>query len=184
MMQRLGFIHDMMDVKVLILYVASRSSYPMTAQEIYELCYQDDCVSYFDVCTALPQMVESGHIRLLEEERYEITEKGKADGKLTEDSLAFTVRQSAENAVARFNRQLRRNSFVKTQIIPRDSGELSVVMALDDEGGNLMTLELLAPNQRQAIRLSKLFEQKAERIYNLTMSELLDNADEQESSLI
>ncbi len=174
-MQRLGFIHDMMDVKVLILYVAARSNYPMTSQEIYELCYQDDCLSYFDVCTALPQLVESGHIRVLEDERYEITEKGIADGKLTEDSIVYTVRQKAENAVSRFNRQLRRSSFVKTQIIPRDSGELSVVMALDDEKGNLMTLELLAPNQRQAIRLSKLFEKKAELLYTMTMSELLDN---------
>ena len=40
-MQRLGFIHDMMDVKVLILFVAARASYPMTNQEIYELCYED-----------------------------------------------------------------------------------------------------------------------------------------------
>lgn len=174
-MQRLGFIHDMMDVKVLILYVAARSNYPMTSQEIYELCYQDDCLSYFDVCTALPQLVESGHIRELEDERYEITEKGIADGKLTEDSIVYTVRQKAENAVARFNRQLRRSSFVKTQIIPRESGEMSVVMSLDDEKGNLMTLELLAPNQRQAIRLSKLFEKKAELLYTMTMSELLDN---------
>ncbi len=177
-MQRLGFIHDMMDVKVLILYVAARSNYPMTSQEIYELCYQDDCLSYFDVCTALPQLVESGHIRVLEGERYEITEKGIADGKLTEDSIVYTVRQKAENAVSRFNRQLRRSSFVKTQIIPREGEEMSVVMSLDDEKGNLMTLELLAPNRRQAIRLSKLFEKKAELLYTMTMSELLDNEEE------
>jgi len=177
-MQRLGFIHDMMDVKVLILYVAARSNYPMTSQEIYELCYQDDCLSYFDVCTALPQLVESGHIRVLEDERYEITEKGIADGKLTEDSIVYTVRQKAENAVSRFNRQLRRSSFVKTQIIPREGEEMSVVMSLDDEKGNLMTLELLAPNRRQAIRLSKLFEKKAELLYTMTMSELLDNEEE------
>ena len=177
-MQRLGFIHDMMDVKVLILYVAARSNYPMTSQEIYELCYQDECLSYFDVCTALPQLVESGHIRAVEEDRYEITQKGIDDGKLTEDSIVYTVRQKAENAVARFNRQLRRSSFVKTQIIPRENGEMSVVMALDDEKGNLMTLELLAPNQRQAIRLSKLFEKKAELLYTMTMSELLDNEEE------
>ena len=180
-MQRLGFIHDMMDVKVLILFVASRSSYPMTAQEIYELCYQDECLSYFDVCTALPEMVESGHLRQLEEERYEITEKGREVGALTEDSIAFTVKQRAENAVSRFNRQLRRSSFVKTQIIPRDSGDFSVVMALDDETGNLMTLELLAPNQRQAVRLSKLFEKKAEMLYNLTMMELLDNEEDSQN---
>ncbi len=177
-MQRLGFIHDMMDVKVLILFVAARSNYPMTAQEVYELCYQDECLSYFDVCTALPQLVASGHMQQLVDERYEITEKGRVDGKITEDSVAYSVKQRAENAVARFNRQLRRSSFVKTQIIPQESGELSVIMALDDEKGNLMTLELTAPNQRQAVRLSKLFEKKAELIYNLTMTELLYNEED------
>ena len=177
-MQRLGFIHDMMDVKVLILFVAARSEYAMTAQEVYELCYQDECLSYFDICTALPEMVESGHLVLLEDDRYEITERGREAGKLTEDSIAFTVKQRAENAVSKFNRQLRRSSFVKTQIIPRDTGDFSVMMSLDDEAGNLMTLELFAPNQRQAVRLSKLFEKKAEMLYTLTMTELLDGEDE------
>ena len=177
-MKRHGFIHDMMDVKVLILYVTARSSYPMTTQEVYEICYQDDCLSYFDVCTAIPEMVASGHLQKVGEDRYEITEKGRQDGELTADSVAFTVRQRAENAVARFNRQLRRSSFVKTQVVPRESGDVSVIMALDDEFGNLMTLELVAPDQRQAVRLSKLFERKAETLYNLTMAELLDEEDE------
>ena len=179
-MRRLGFIHDMLDVKVLILFVMARVNYPVTSQQIYELCYQDDCLSYFDVCTAIPEMVKSGHLKELENECYEITEKGKADGSLTEDSIAFTVKQRADNAVSRFNRQIRRSSFVKTQIIPRESGDFSVIMALDDEMGNLMTLELVAPNQRQAVRLGKLFEKKAEVVYNLTMAELLDEEDELE----
>ena len=177
-MRRLGFIHDMLDVKVLILFVMARVNYPVTSNEVYELCYQDDCLSYFDVCTAIPEMVKSGHLKELEDQKYEITEKGKADGSLTEDSIAFTVKQRAENAVSRFNRQIRRSSFVKTQIIPRDSGDFSVIMSLDDEAGNLMTLELMAPNQRQAVRLGKLFEKKAEAVYNLTMAELLDDEDE------
>ena len=177
-MQRLGFIHDMLDVKILILFVMSRVSYPVTNGEIYELCYQDDCLSYFDVCTAIPEMVKSGHLKEVDGEKFEITDKGKADGSLTEDSIAFTVKQRAENAVAKYNRQIRRSSFVKTQVIPRESGDYSVIMALDDEMGNLMTLELMAPDQRQAVRLGKLFEKKAEMVYNLTMAELLDEEDE------
>ncbi len=176
-MQRLGFIHDMMDVKVLILYVVSRSNYPMTTQEIYEISYQDDCLSYFDVCTAIPEMVASGHLQQVGEDRYEATEKGRHDGALTEDSIAFTVKQKAENAISRFNRQLRRRSFVRTQILPREGGDYSVVMALDDESGNLMTLELMAPNQRQAVRLSQLFESRAEELYGLTMTCLLEEED-------
>ena len=177
-MQRLGFIHDMLDVKVLILFVTARSNYPMTVQEIYELCYQDECLSYFDVCTAVPEMVKSGHLRQLEQDRYEITDKGRQDGELTADSIAFTVKMRAENAVNRFNRQLRRSSYVKTRVIRREGGDCSVIMSLDDEMGNLMTLELMAPDQRQAVRLSRLFEKKAELIYNLTMTELLEDEDE------
>lgn len=176
-MQRLGFIHDMLDVKVLILFVMSRVNYPVNTQEIYELCYQDDCLSYFDVCTAIPEMVKSGHLKELDEQKYEVTDKGRRDGELTADSIAFTVKQRAENAVARYNRQIRRSSYVKTQIIPRESGDFSVIMALDDEGGNLMTLELLAPDQRQSVRLGKLFEKKAEIVYSLIMTELLDEED-------
>ena len=176
-MKRLGFIHDMMDVKVLILFVMARVSYPVNTQEIYELCYQDDCLSYFDLCTAIPEMVETGHLREVEGQKYEITEKGRDAGSLTEDSIAYTVKQRAENAVAKYNRQIRRSSFIKTQVIPRETGDYSVVMSLDDEAGNLMTLELMAPDQRQAVRLAKLFEKKAENVYNLTMAELLDEED-------
>ena len=109
-----------------------------------------------------------------------ITEKGREAGELTADSIAFTVKQKAEAAVAQYNRQIRRSSFVKTQIIPREGGEYSVIMTLDDEVSNLMTLELVAPDQRQAVRLAKLFEKKAENVYNLTMTELLTAEDELE----
>ena len=173
-MQRLGFIHDMIDVKVLILFVTARANYPMSVQEIYETCYVDDCLSYFDVCTAIPEMANTGHLKDVEEGKYVITDRGREDGGLTADSIAFTVRQKAENLINRFNRQLRRSSFVKTQIIPREKDEYSVLMTLDDEVSNLMTLELVAPDQRQAVRLAKLFEKKAENVYNLVMAELLD----------
>ena len=53
-------------------------------------------------------------------------------------------------------------------------------MALDEDKGNLMTLELMAPDQPQAIRLGKLFEKRAEELYSLTMMALLDGEDEEE----
>ncbi len=179
-MQRLGYIHNMMDVKVLILFVAGKSHYPMTVQEIYELCYQDDCLSYFDVCTAVPEMVTSGHLKQMDD-RYEITEKGRQDGAVTEDSIAYTVKRRAEDAVEKFNRQLRRGNYVRSQVLPRENGDYSVIMSLDDEQGNLMTLELSAPDSRQAVRLSRLFEQKAEDVYKMTMTVLLDDEDDLES---
>ena len=177
-MQRLGFIHDMMDVKVLVLFVTARSNYPLTVQEIYELCYQDDCLSYFDVCTAVPEMVKSGHLQENGEGKFEITAKGKEAGELVEDSIAFTVKQKAEAAVQRYNRQLRRSSLVRTQVVNREDGSCVVIMSLNDEVGPLMTLELQAPDSRNAAHLAKLFENKAENVYSLVMMELLDEESE------
>ena len=73
-MERRGFIHDILDVKILILYVMSLVEEPISAQTIYELCYQDDCLSYFDVQEAIPQMVRSGH--LVEEEFDRVPSQG------------------------------------------------------------------------------------------------------------
>lgn len=175
-MQRLGFIHDMMDVKVLILYVAARSRFPMNVQELYEVCYQDDCLSYFDVCTAIPQLVQSGHLAEVEPDLFSITEKGRNHGELTADSIAFSVKQKAEDAVDSFNRVKRRCKFVKTEIQETDKGH-AVTVALDDEFGPLMNMTLLAPDQRQAVRLERLMQEKAEEIYALSMTALLDEED-------
>ena len=172
-MQQHGFIHDMLDVKVLILFVASKALYPLSLQKIYELCFQDDCLSYFDVVQAIPQMVASGHLLQQEDGSYAITEEGKQTLAVTADSIAFPVRQRAENAVERFNRQILRNNYVRTEILPRPAGDFSVVMGLDDEFGNLMTLELVAPTRAQARKLEQAFSQKAEQLYQSIMNELL-----------
>ena len=76
-MEHHGFINDMLDVKILILYVMDRVIYPVDTRTLYELCLQDDRLSYFDVMQAIPQMVESGHIEA-KDEGYVITEKGRS----------------------------------------------------------------------------------------------------------
>ena len=176
-MQQHGFIHDMLDVKVLILFVASKALYPLSLQKIYELCFQDDCLSYFDVSVAVPQMVESGHLEKTGEDEYVITDKGREQEEVTSDAIAYPVMQRALAAVERFNREIKRQSMVRTEGIPREGGDFSVVLGLDDEKSNLMTLELMAPTQTQGRALARAFSRRAEKIFQLVMTELLEEAE-------
>lgn len=173
-MERHGFIHDMLDVKVLLLYIMSRVQEPLDVQRIYELAYQDDCLSYFDVAEALPQMVETGHLTCQEKGLYSITPKGVETGKVTDDSLAYPVMQRVKAAVDRFNRERRRDNFIHIQTVEKAESDYTVVMGLDDEVGNLMTLEMSAPSSRQANALTKAFREKAELLYQMIVTELLD----------
>ena len=177
-MEQRGYIHNMMDVKVLVLYIMSRVLYPVDLQKIYELAYQDDCLSYFDLAQAVPQMVESGHLEEVEGKRYVITEKGREACAVTEDAVAYPVMQRAQAAVDRYNRAVRRSSFVKTSVRQREGGDYSVSLSLNDEVSDLRKMELMAPTQKHAYRLAAAFSENAETIYRLIMDQLLSQPKE------
>ncbi len=168
-----GFIHDMLDVKLLILYIMARVMYPVDLQKIYELSFQDDCLSYFDLAQAVPQMVASGHLEEVEGGRFVITEKGRETCEVTEDAVAYPVMQRAQAAIEKFNRAMRRSSFVKTNIVKREGGDFSVQLSLNDEVSDLLKMELMAPTQGHARRLANAFEENAELIYRVIMDQLL-----------
>ena len=169
-----GFIRDMLDVKVLILYVMNQAEKPLTIQNIYELCYQDDRLTYFDVCEAVPQLVSTGHIEEQEGGLYAITEKGRENVEITGDSVAFTVRERARAAVETFNRESTRSGHVRTEILERD-GVCSALLELHDDAGKLMSMELTAPSRKQARKLAAAFHRSAEQIYSAVMEDLLSD---------
>lgn len=175
-MEHHGFINDMLDVKILILYVMDRVIYPVDTKTLYELCLQDDRLSYFDVMQAIPQMVESGHIES-RDDGYVITEKGRSAAAITKDSLAYPVMKRAGRAIERFNREIRRENFIRTEVLEQPGGEALAVMHLDDELGNLITIEYACPSPRQAAFLTKAFHGKADKIYQ-TVTELLTSKEE------
>ncbi|MBR4308243.1 MAG: DUF4364 family protein [Oscillospiraceae bacterium] len=168
-----GFIRGMLDVKVLVLYIMNRVAYPVDIQKIYDLVYQDDKLSYFDLAQAVPQMVESGHLEPVDSERFVITEKGREACAVTEDTIAYPVMLRAQAAVEQFNRMIRRSSFVKTEIRCQGEGEYAVQLSLNDERSDLLRIELLAPSQKHAHRLAKAFTERAEGVYRVIMDQLL-----------
>lgn len=176
-MERHGFIHDILDVKILILYVMSLVEEPVSAQTIYELCYQDECLSYFDVQEAIPQMVESGHLEKNQDDCYSITDKGRETEEITQDAIAFPVKQRAKSAVEKLNRTTKRDQFLRTEIRKKENGEYSVVMGLDDLQGPLMNLELTMPNLQQARKLEAAYRRNAEAVYQSVMIGLLEEAE-------
>ena len=141
-MEQHGFIQDMLDVKVLILFVMAKLSYPVSLQKIYELCYQDDKLSYFDVSVAVPQMVQSGHLEQLPDETYRITDKGREHEEITCDAIAYPVMQRAWTAVQRFNNQMQRTGLIETNVRKEESGDFIAELCLRDDAGILMRLEL------------------------------------------
>ena len=77
--------------------------------------------------------------------------------------------------MVKLNGILRRNAQVRAETEPRPEGGYSSRMFLDDDGGNLFTLELFCGSQEQANRLAESFKAEPERIYNEVLSALLEH---------
>ena len=116
---------------------------------------------------------------LLEDGRYTITEKGSVNSEACESSLPYSVRRRCNQDLAAVNAILRRSAQIRGEAIEKEDGSLVARMTLDDDSGNLLTIELLCPSKAQADRLIAGFKARPERVYNEVL-ELLSAKDEEE----
>ncbi len=164
-MGRPGFIHDKLDIKVLVLYVMSRVAAPIDFAALTELALWDDGIDYFDYAECVDELVSSEHLSL-ENKCYEITEKGRRNGSICESGLPYSVRLKCDKALTRLNAVLRRNQQVRMEVQAREDDYYTLRLFLDDEGGNMMTLSLLTISAEQAEQLGSRFRAQPEFIYN------------------
>lgn len=179
-MARTGFIHDKLDIKFLVLYLMARVASPVDFATLADLTFCDDGVEYFDFAASVAELVSTGHLAL-EEERYSITDKGRRNGKICESSLPYSVRRRCDQNLARVNGVLRRDAQVRSEILPREDGGVTLRLILDDDKGNIMTLDMLTVSPEQAGQLAEKFRAHPEKLYHGILQALLEpDAEEEE----
>lgn len=164
-MGRPGFIHDKLDIKVLILYLMSRIVSPIDFATLTELSLCDDGIDYFDYAECVAELLSTEHLSY-EDKRYSITEKGQRNGSICESSLPYSVRMKCDKQLAKLNAVLRRNAQVRVEVDKEADGFFTLRLILDDEGGNLLTLSLLTVSEEQARQLGERFRAQPELVYN------------------
>lgn len=164
-MARQGYIHDKLDLKMLELYLLARAAGPIAPDVLTDLVRRHEGVNYFEFTEATAELVNTGHL-VRTEEGYLITEKGRTNSAACESSLPYSVRRRCAQDLAPVNAALRRNAQVRGEKLYKEDGSITVRMTLDDDGGNLLTIELLCPTEEQADRLIAGFRAKPEQVYN------------------
>ena len=177
-MGRVGFIQDKLEIKFLILYVAARLIEPVPFEAMQELTMCDDGIDFFDFSECLSNLVESQHLTLSDDGLYAITEKGLRNSKICESSLAFSVRRKCDRNLARVNGVLRRDAQVRAEILPREDSGVTLRLILDDDKGNIMTLDMLTVSEEQAGQLAENFRAQPEKLYESILQTLLENQEE------
>ena len=61
-MEGIGFIHEKLDIKILILYILNHLPAAVDAQTLSDLVFCDNGIGYFDYSDCLAELVDTAHI--------------------------------------------------------------------------------------------------------------------------
>ena len=140
--------------------------------EIENALMEEALVNYFEIGSCLDDIARQ-QLVTVDGDRYTITDKGRRNGEICESSLAFSVRKKCDRNLAKVNAVLRRNAQVRSELLPREDGGVTLRLILDDDKGNLMTLDLLAVSEDQANQLADQFRLHPEALYENILQTLL-----------
>lgn len=170
-----GFIHDKLDIKLLVLYIMDRVAAPIDFASLTDLALCDGGVDYFRFAEAAAELLESGHLTR-DGELYAITDKGRRTCDAGESSLSHVIRRRCDQRLAPLNQALKRKAQIRTELRPRADG-YDVCLMMDDDQGSLFSLTLLAPSREDGQRIADHFLQYPDRIYNGILGVLLPEPD-------
>ena len=145
-MEGLGFIHEKLDIKILILYILNHLPAAVDGQTLSDLVFCDNGIGYFDYSDCLAELVDTAHITE-EGGKYRITEKG------------------SRNVNEPIAEQMRRAAMIVAQHTNTPEGGCNVHLALSDGIGQIVSMQLLAADEAQARTMEHYFKAHAEDVY-------------------
>ena len=140
----IAFIQDKLEIKFLVLYIASRLIEPVDGADLQDMTMCDEGIDYVDYAECLNDLVKTEHLRVLEDGRYMITEKGRRNSGICESSLPYSVRQLSDKHIAAWNK---------------------AALRLRDDVDSLMELELMVADKGDAEALAERFRREPEKVY-------------------
>lgn len=162
---RYGFIHEKIDIKILILFILSRLAGAVDLNSLSELTTQcDDGISYFDFTDCVSELVNTAHVQMTDK-GYIVTEKGLKISEITDSGLPYSVRVKAEKLSSKASEALRRDSMIHTSHTAKTRGGNIVKLSMSDGVSDVIKLELLSANEAQSLRIEDNFRKNAEAIY-------------------
>ena len=176
-MAKFGFIHDKLDIKLLVLYIMDRAAAPIDFATLTDLAMCDSGVDYFQFAEAVAELLESSHLTQ-EGEHYAISNKGRSTCAAGESSLSSVIRRRCDQRLAPLNQALKRKAQVRAELRPQPAG-YDVCLTMDDDQGSLFSLTLLAPSQEDGQHIADHFLQHPDRIYNGILGVLLPGQDKE-----
>ena len=167
-----GGLVDKYEIKLLICYLLSTVSEPLTADQINYIFQSEGLVNYFSYTAAFKELLETGHIQEIEygkEKKYKITPLGIDSSNKLQSSLPRSLKDKVVAVALQLLTKLERKKNVDITLEHVKDGYL-VRCRILDVGSDLMDLSMYANNETQAEIMKLNFEKQIDLLYRTILA--------------
>ncbi len=174
-----GGLRSKNDIRILICYMLASVDSPLSSKDITDILGRYDIVNYFEAKDALSSLLEQNSISF-GDEKYCIEEKGREIARTLDTALPLSVRDRVLEATVALlaHAKAERDNRVEISEVPNG---FVVICHISDREDDLMKIELLVPDKKQAEIIKANFHENPRRIYELLLAGLTRDKDLQKS---
>jgi len=175
-MPELGGLHEMHDVKALVLYLLKEANCVIKDSQLIDVIMTDGLVEYFDYAQATEQLLMDGlmDIASLEEmSSYRITNAGLEVVEEYEQRLPHNVKSKTLAALQANLRKKQEDEQTFAEIEPSESGYL-VTCTVREGGETMLSYQVLVPDRKDAYYVAQRFRENPAGYYQRIMELVLD----------
>ena len=171
---RFGGLTDRTEIKILLCYLLTNASAPLTSQQIIDTLIGQELVNYFEIQEALGLLVEQGLI-VEENDSFSITDEGRDISKELEKTLPFSVKERAYKAVIEILQYENLKRQNKTTITPVENGGYNLNCTISDADFKLFSFDLHMPNEKSAKLAEEKFIRYGQEIFRCVLGITTEN---------
>lgn len=165
-----GGLWNKNDIRILLCYILSSVSAPLSRESISEIVQGKALANYFEVGEALDSLQKQGHIAA-QDDCFTVTESGREIAASLDATLPLSVRDKALEAAMRLVAEAKAKRENRVELTPDENG-YQVTCHISGGAADLMSVSLYVPDKAQAELVKKNFYRDPEGVYRLLLAAL------------
>lgn len=163
--------------KLMLLYILNKVDFEMTNTQLTEFILERQYTSYFQIQTALSELVEEDLCRnkkIRNSTYYKITDMGRKTLHFFKNDISETIRQEIDDYLKENEYELREESSVRADYLRESKEKYLVRCTIKENNSSLLDLTVSVTSEQEAKLVCSHWEKKSTEIYGFIMKALLE----------
>lgn len=164
--------------KLMILYILSRVSFPLTNAQLTAFILEKEYTNYFNIQRALSELIDDAFIStktIRNSTLYRITDSGTETLLFFDNMISSGIKEDIDTYLIQNKYELQEEVSTPADFYQVKKGEYAAHLCVIERNTPIIDLTLIVPTEEEAARLCNNWREKSSDVYSYLMSSLLES---------